>query len=64
MIRLNEVSKRYSSDVVIGPVSLDLPAGGIIGLVGPNGAGKSTLLTMMEEWWSLGPRTKSSPMRF
>lgn len=47
MIRLNEVTKRYSSDVVIGPVSLDLPAGGIIGLVGPNGAGKSTLLTMM-----------------
>lgn len=47
MIRLDEVVKRYSKDVVIGPVSMELPAGGIIALVGPNGAGKSTLLTMM-----------------
>ncbi|MFD5224531.1 ABC transporter ATP-binding protein [Microbacterium sp. NPDC058342] len=47
MIRLSNVVKRYSSDVEIGPVSIDLPAGGIVALVGPNGAGKSTVLTMM-----------------
>ena len=47
MIRLTNVVKRYSADVQIGPVSLDLPDGGVIGLVGPNGAGKSTVLTMM-----------------
>ncbi|MEJ1088125.1 ATP-binding cassette domain-containing protein [Microbacterium sp. Mu-80] len=47
MIRLSHVVKRYSADVQIGPVSIDLPAGGIIALVGPNGAGKSTVLTMM-----------------
>ena len=47
MIRLEEVSKRYSKDTTIGPVTLDLDSGGIIALVGPNGAGKSTLLTMM-----------------
>ena len=47
MIRLSHVVKRYSADVEIGPVSIDLPAGGIIALVGPNGAGKSTVLTMM-----------------
>ena len=47
MIQLANVVKRYSNDVVIGPVSLDLPQGGIIALVGPNGAGKSTMLTIM-----------------
>ena len=47
MIRLQNVVKRYSSEVLIGPVSLDLPTGGIIALVGPNGAGKSTVLTMI-----------------
>ncbi len=47
MIRLTHVTKRYSSDVEIGPVSIDIPAGGIIALVGPNGAGKSTVLTMI-----------------
>ena len=47
MIRLTHVTKRYSSEVEIGPVSIDIPAGGIIALVGPNGAGKSTVLTMI-----------------
>lgn len=47
MIRLTNVVKRYGNDVEIGPVSLELPAGGVIALVGPNGAGKSTMLTMM-----------------
>ncbi|MGB3376434.1 MAG: ATP-binding cassette domain-containing protein [Microbacterium sp.] len=47
MIRLSDVVKRYGGDIEIGPVSIDLPAGGVIALVGPNGAGKSTVLTMM-----------------
>lgn len=47
MIRLENVFKRYSRDVAIGPVSIELPDNGIIGLVGPNGAGKSTVLSMM-----------------
>ncbi|MDO4928972.1 MAG: ATP-binding cassette domain-containing protein [Corynebacterium sp.] len=47
MIKLNKVSKRYSSEVAIGPVTLEIPRGGITSLVGPNGAGKSTMLTMI-----------------
>lgn len=47
MISVRGLTKKYSSDIVIGPIDIDLPEGGIIALVGPNGAGKSTLLTMM-----------------
>lgn len=47
MIQLANVSKQYSDEVAIGPVDLQIPAGGITALVGPNGAGKSTLLTMI-----------------
>ncbi|AKK10616.1 iron ABC transporter ATP-binding protein [Corynebacterium uterequi] len=47
MITLTNVRKEYASDVAIGPVDLEIPAGGITALVGPNGAGKSTLLTMI-----------------
>ncbi|UYQ77389.1 ATP-binding cassette domain-containing protein [Glutamicibacter sp. JL.03c] len=47
MITLNAVSKNYSSTVAIGPVTLEIPSGGLTALVGPNGAGKSTMLTMV-----------------
>ncbi len=47
MITLENVAKRYGSEVSIGPVDLKIPVGGITALVGPNGAGKSTLLTMI-----------------
>jgi iron complex transport system ATP-binding protein len=47
VITLSEVRKSYSDEVEIGPVDLQIPAGGVTALVGPNGAGKSTLLTMV-----------------
>lgn len=47
MITLSGVRKSYTEEVVIGPVDLVIPSGGITALVGPNGAGKSTLLTMI-----------------
>ncbi|WP_312802496.1 iron ABC transporter ATP-binding protein [Corynebacterium variabile] len=47
MISFDNVSRAYSDEVTIGPVSFDIPAGGMTALVGPNGAGKSTLLTMV-----------------
>ncbi|MGG5752141.1 ABC transporter ATP-binding protein [Zafaria sp. Z1313] len=47
MITLSKVRKNYGTDVAIGPVDLEIPAGGVTALVGPNGAGKSTLLTMI-----------------
>ncbi|PZQ88960.1 MAG: iron ABC transporter ATP-binding protein [Leifsonia xyli] len=47
MIRLQNVLKNYGRDATIGPISLEIPSGGIVALVGPNGAGKSTVLTMI-----------------
>jgi len=38
------VSKSYGSTQALKAISLDIPAGRIVGLVGPNGAGKTTLL--------------------
>lgn len=47
MITINGVTKRYSDEVCIGPIDLEIPRGGMTALIGPNGAGKSTLLTMI-----------------
>ncbi|MCL6422961.1 ATP-binding cassette domain-containing protein [Brachybacterium sp. JHP9] len=47
MIQCRDVVKSYGEHATIGPVTLEIPKGGITALVGPNGAGKSTLLTMM-----------------
>ncbi|MGC5616244.1 ABC transporter ATP-binding protein [Georgenia sp. Z1491] len=47
MITLDAVRKDYSSEVTIGPVTIEIPACGVTALVGPNGAGKSTTLTMV-----------------
>jgi ABC-2 type transport system ATP-binding protein len=41
------LTRRYGSITAVDHLSLELPAGGVIGLVGPNGAGKSTLIRML-----------------
>lgn len=44
---LTGVEKRYGGAPVLGPVTLSLRAGEVLGIQGPNGAGKSTLLDIM-----------------
>ena len=39
MIQLTGLVKEYGTDMAIGPVDLQIPAGGVTALVGPNGAG-------------------------
>jgi len=44
LIHIQGVSKSFGSTVALDDVTLEIPAGRIVGLVGPNGAGKTTLL--------------------
>ncbi|MEM1049739.1 MAG: ribosome-associated ATPase/putative transporter RbbA [Pseudomonadota bacterium] len=46
-IRISEVSHRYRKHTALEAVSLDLPAGRLVGLIGPDGVGKSSLLGLI-----------------
>lgn len=45
--RLRGVGLRYGNRVALDAVSLDLPAGCMVGLIGPDGVGKSSLLALI-----------------
>ena len=45
--RLHEVGLRYGKTLALDDVSLDIPAGRMVGLIGPDSAGKSSLLSLL-----------------
>ncbi len=45
--RLQAVTHRYGRTTALVGVSLDLPAGALVGFIGPDGVGKSTLLGLI-----------------
>jgi iron complex transport system ATP-binding protein len=47
MIRLEEVSFGYGERSILSELSLEVPAGQLLGVIGPNGAGKSTLIRLL-----------------
>lgn len=47
LLALSGIRKQFGKVVVADSLSLDLEAGGALGIVGPNGAGKSTLFAMI-----------------
>src|SRR5664280_3932856 len=42
-----QATRRYGPVIALDCVSLDVPAGQLLGLLGPNGAGKSTVLQLL-----------------
>lgn len=46
-ISITGLTKRYGRVTALDNLDLDLPAGGIVGLMGDNGAGKTTLLKIL-----------------
>jgi len=46
-IRTINLSKTYDNKTVVSNISINLPYGGIFGLLGKNGAGKTTFLAML-----------------
>ncbi len=47
MITLHRLTKHFGEQTAVDALSLEIPAGQIVGLLGPNGAGKSTTLKML-----------------
>jgi len=45
--RLRDVSLRYGRTRALDEISLDLPAGCMVGVIGPDGVGKSSLLSLV-----------------
>ena len=47
MLRIAQVSRRFGAKTAVDNVSLEIPAGQMVGIIGRSGAGKSTLLRMI-----------------
>lgn len=47
MIQTKQLTKWYGPTLAVDHLSIDIPAGQIVGFLGPNGAGKSTTLRML-----------------
>ncbi len=47
VVSVRDVTHRYGKTVALNGVSLDIPAGCMVGMVGPDGVGKSTLMALI-----------------
>ena len=63
MIQIAHLYKSFGAQQVLQDVTLDIPAGQIVGLLGPNGAGKSTLMKILIGLWKADSGSVSVPSR-
>jgi ABC-2 type transport system ATP-binding protein len=53
-IRIENLSKRYGSQLAVDNISFEVKTGEILGFLGPNGAGKSTSMKMITGYLGIG----------
>src|SRR6187200_2195144 len=46
-VEIENVSKRYATQIAVRDLTLRVPKGSVYGLLGPNGAGKTTTIRMV-----------------
>ena len=63
MINISHINKSFGTQQVLKDVSLEIPAGQVLGLLGPNGAGKSTLMKILIGLWKADSGSVSVPPR-
>ena len=63
MINISHINKSFGAQQVLKDVSLEIPAGQVLGLLGPNGAGKSTLMKILIGLWKADSGSVSVPPR-
>src|SRR4051812_11611926 len=51
IVAISNLSRRFGSKTALNEVTLNVPRGGVFGLVGENGAGKSTLIKHILGLW-------------
>jgi ABC-2 type transport system ATP-binding protein len=47
IVTATQLTRRFDKTVAVNKLTIEIPSGGVIGLVGPNGSGKSTLIRML-----------------
>lgn len=47
MIKVNNLTKKYGSNIAVNNISFEIRDGEILGFLGPNGSGKTTTLNML-----------------
>jgi len=51
MIEINNLTKKFGSNIILDNISLSVKKGEVLGFLGPNGAGKSTTMKIITSFW-------------